>query len=64
MSINLYIHILTWRVEVIITISPGQFTRERGEDVIEGPGDDHVEVNANEVGYHWHGDPKPLGTNV
>lgn len=45
---------LTNGIEVIVAAAPGQDVTEGGEDVEEGPGDDHVEGQRRQEGDHDH----------
>ena len=40
---------LTVRVEIVVAVGPRQLRGERGKRVVDGPGDDHVVVQADEA---------------
>lgn len=45
------------RVVVVVTVGPGQHGGQRGEEVVEGPGQEHVVVAVDEE--HDHGSCYP-----
>ena len=50
---------LTFCVEVVATVWPRQLAGERRKQVVERPGDDHVEENAANKGNHQHAQTQP-----
>ena len=49
---------LTISIEVILAVVPRQLCGEGCKEVVDGPGDDHVVVEANEAGGHEIGEPQ------
>ena len=45
------------RVVVVVAARPRHFGREGGEEVVDGEGDDHVVINADERVHHDVPDP-------
>ena len=45
------------RVVVVVAARPRHFGREGGEEVVDGEGDDHVVINADECVHHDVADP-------
>ena len=51
---------LTLVVEVIVAVVPWQLGGERGKEVVDGPGDDHVVVQTDEARSEKVGESQPL----
>ena len=58
--INLKLRKLTLSVELVSAVRPGKRRREGGEEVVDGPGDDHVVVEAHHAGGQEVGEAQAL----